>query len=245
MDARIKLPLTLAFILTCSLTPFGSWWVYILLLALVNSAAILSELGLYFLHKRALLALPFVLAAFPLIFTIPGNPLFTVGPGWFTLTASQQGLARFASITAKSWISLQVAILLAATTTFPDLLLGLRALHLPRLLVAVIGLMWRYLFVMVDEAARLLRARASRSGARDLPGKKVGGQLVWRARVTGGMAGNLFLRSFERSERIYAAMTARGYDGEVRSLPHPPLAQRDWLVLGIGLLVLLFLLLIG
>jgi cobalt/nickel transport system permease protein len=99
--------------------------------------------------------------------------------------------------------------------------------------------------VLADEALRLMRARAARSGQSDRSQGRVGGSLVWRARVTGGMAGNLFLRAFERSDRIYMAMVARGYDGEVRTLPFPPLSLASWLVLGSGMVVLLMLLMIG
>ena len=120
----------------------------------------------------------------------------------------------------------------------------MRALQVPRLLVAVFGLMWRYLFVLVDEALRLIRARAARSGISD-PALRSGGTLAWRARVTGGMAGSLFLRAFERSDRIYAAMAARGYDGEVRAFPLPPLAPAARLVLGAGHALLALLTLLG
>ena len=92
--------------------------------------------------------------------------------------------------------------------------------------------------MLVDEVLRLLRARAARSGESDQPGLKTGGRLAWRARVAGGMAGNLFLRAFERSDRIYMAMLSRGYDGEVRAIPLPPLGMGSWLALATGLLVL-------
>ena len=71
---------------------------------------------------------------------------------------------------------------------------------------------------------------------------KPGGGLAWRARVTGGMAGNLFLRAFERSDRIYVAMLSRGYDGEVRSAPMPPLGLGSWLTLFLFIALLLALL---
>jgi cobalt/nickel transport system permease protein len=74
---------------------------------------------------------------------------------------------------------------------------------------------------------------------------KVGGTLGWRARVTGGMAGSLFLRSFDRADRIYAAMAARGYDGETRALPQPPLGRAGWTILVIGVGKLGMLVLIG
>src|SRR4030042_524447 len=80
----------------------------------------------------------------------------------------------------------------------PDLLVAMRALGVPRLLVSIFGLMWRYLFVLVDEATRLMRARLARSGQSDIPGTRPGGNISWRARVTGGMGGSLLLRAFER-----------------------------------------------
>jgi cobalt/nickel transport system permease protein len=139
----------------------------------------------------------------------------------------------------------QVAIVLAASTPFPQLLVAMRAIRMPRLIVAIFGLMWRYLFVLADEVLRLLRARASRSGAPQSPGARVGGTLVWRARVTGGMAGNLLVRSFDRGEHIYAAMAARGYDGEVRSFPLPAIPTVHRLILAFGLALLLSLVLLG
>lgn len=238
LDPRVKFVLTLAFILAVALTPPGVWPVYILLFAIVLAVEILSDLGVAYVLKRAVLALPFILAAVPIIFTTQGVPLLEI-PVWnWTLMISQEGLARFISIALKSWISVQAAILLASSTPFPDLLVAMRAVKIPRLLVAIFGLMWRYLFVLVDEVLRLLRARAARSGHADRPGLKPGGKLAWRARVAGGMAGNLFMRAFERSDRIYVAMLSRGYDGEVRSAPLPALSSLSWLILIIGLFIL-------
>jgi cobalt/nickel transport system permease protein len=238
LDARVKFILTLAFILAVALTPLGAWPAYILLFAIVLAIEILSELGVVYVLKRAVLALPFVLAAFPIIFTTPGVPLLEIDVWNWTLVITQEGLVRLISIAFKSWISVQAAILLAASTPFPDLLVAMRAVKMPRLLVAIFGLMWRYLFVLVDEAMRLMRARAARSGHADRPGLKPGGRLAWRARMAGGMAGNLFMRAFERSDRIYVAMLSRGYDGEVRAMPLPALSPASWLILVLGLSIL-------
>ena len=278
LDARVKLVLALSFILTTALAPPGAWPVYVLLFALVFAVEILSELGVGHVLRRALIAVPFALAALPVLFTVPGPALLTLQIGPWDLTITGPGLERFISILLKSWISVQMAIVLAASTAFPDLLMAMRAIRVPRLLVAIFGLMWRYLFVLADEALRLLRARSARSGLiyrpstqkmtaenaeyaeKDMissassahsavksasPNGKVGGTIAWRARVTGGMAGSLFLRSFERSDRIYAAMAARGYDGEVRAFPLPPIAQLSWVVLVGGLSLLGLLTLFG
>jgi cobalt/nickel transport system permease protein len=245
-DARVKFLLALAFILTASLTPFGAWPVYILLLALVLSATLLSELGLGYVLTRAMVALPFALAALPVIFTTKGAAIFSFPLGAWTLVVTIEGLERFASIALKSWLSVQAAILLASSTPFPELLQAMRAVGVPRLLVAMFGLMWRYLFVLVDEALRLMRARSARSGIdRNAPARKVGGSVLWRAQVTGGMTGNLFLRGIERSDRIYVAMLSRGYNGEVRALPLPSITRSGWITLGLGFSMLAMILIFG
>lgn len=242
LDSRVKFILTVAFVLAAGLMPFGAWPAYLLLLALTLSVGVLSLLGVGHVLKRANLALPFVLAAFPLLFTIEGKHLFTLGLGGWSLTASMEGLERFVSVALKSWLSIQAAVILTATTPFPELLRAMRAVGVPRLIVAIFGLMWRYLFVLADEALRLMRARSARSGAAALntAGRRsrAGGTMTWRARVAGGMAGSLFLRAFERSDRIYAGMLARGYDGEVRLLAEPSLRRRDAFVLLSGLVLL-------
>jgi len=245
MDPRVKFVLAIAFILTTAITPPGAWPVYILLLAMILAVDILSELGMGYILRRSALALPFVLAAIQVIFTISGPALFSIELGPWTLTVTQPGLERLISIGLKSWISVQAAIVLAGSTPFPDLMAAMRAVKVPRLLVAVFGLMWRYLFVMADEALRLIRARTARSGHADQPGLKPGGSLAWRGKVAGGMAGSLFLRAIERSDRIYMAMVARGYNGDVRSFALARMRPVDWLILCSSLGLLFVLLILG
>jgi len=243
LDPRIKFILTLGFILVASLTPVGAWPVYILLFSIILSVEVLSELGVRYVLKRSMLAFLFVLAALPVIFTTADRIILTFSLGTWTFTITQAGLERFISIFLKSWISIQAAIVLASSTPFPELMMAMRAIRIPRLLVAIFGLMWRYLFVLADEALRLMRARLARSGHSDQVGLKPGGSVWWRAGVTGRMAGSLFLRAFERSDRIYMAMISRGYDREVRAAPLPKLRGVDSLIIVGGLLLLVFLLL--
>src|SRR5512137_2576058 len=92
LDPRIKLLLAIFFILTNALLPTSAWPVYILLLALILSVELLSELGVSYVLKRSLLALPFVLAALPLIFTIPGPTLLSLPVGPVTIHLSLNGL---------------------------------------------------------------------------------------------------------------------------------------------------------
>ena len=245
LDPRARILLGIGFILTAALLPVGAWGAYVLLFSLTLSAALASGFGIPRLLKRSLLALPVALVALPLLFTQAGGVLAHFELGFASLTVSQAGLVRFFSVVMKTWLSFQTALLLAALSPFNDILLALRALGVPRLLVALMALMWRYLFVLVGTAARLLQARAARSALPQLPTKRPGGSLAWRARVVGGMSGTLMLRSFERAERIYAAMLARGFDGEIRSLPLPRFNLSGILTVLGGWLVFTLILLFG
>ncbi len=151
---------------------------------------------------------------------MPGPALWQGQLGPWHIRISQSGVIRFASILGRSLLSVQFAILLTATTPYPDLIHALRHLHLPRPFVAIIAFMLRYLFLLADEALRLLRARSARSAGR---GPRQG--LLWQAKTAGNMAGQLFERSFMRSERVHNAMLARGYIGDLYTL-HPHSWQR-------------------
>jgi cobalt/nickel transport system permease protein len=241
MDARVKFLFTLAFILCTTLLPVGSWPSFLLLFCILLALTILADIDFLYLFKRSLLSMPFLLAALPLVFQADGTILTSFSIGHLVVDISQAGLIRFISLGIKAWLSVVVVILLATTTSFTELLQAMRSLKLPQLLVAVFGLMWRYLFIMVEEVNRLMRARLSRSGIDPSCQSHTGGSLRWRAGVTGAMAGSLFIRSLERSERIYHAMLARGYDGEIRSLETTPITRKEvfQLTLAISLLFLL------
>jgi cobalt/nickel transport system permease protein len=251
LDPRVKLALVVLFIVSAALTPDGAWPAYVLLAGLALGVALASQLGVGFVQRRAAVALPFALAAVTVVFSTPGRPMLALHVLGWEVTLTDAGLIRFVSILLRSWLSVQAAVILTASTPFPALLQAMRGLHLPKVLVAIVGFTYRYLFVIGDEALRLTRARAARSGVlgasaqcgqvspkselAQVPSKggapgQGGGSVLWRARVTGGMVGSLFLRTIERSERIYDAMLARGYDGEVRSLRPPVLRPRDVIV---------------
>jgi cobalt/nickel transport system permease protein len=240
LDARVKVALAVAYIVCASLLPVGAWLALLCLTALAWLAIVVSGVGVWTIGRRALVGLPFLLVAITVIWSVPGAPVLRVPLGFATLTATDAGLARFATIMWKGSLSVVVALLLSSTTHFLSVLGALRAFRLPRILVAILGLMYRYMFVLVDEAQRLQRARVCRSAATDGRG---GGTLWWRARVTGQMAGTLLVRSFERSERIYVAMLARGYRGDLRVLDTPAVAATD-LRIGLGAGVLLVLIVV-
>lgn len=226
----------MAVILSIALLPNGAFtamavcWAGILLMAGV------ARIGPLHVLRGTLVAVPFLLAALPLAFVGEGRTLATLELGPLRLTIVEEGLIRVLTISGKSWLSIQVALLLAFTAPFHELVDGLRGLRMPRILVAIIGFMYRYLAVMSDEASRMLRARASRSAQAE---GRAGGSLGWRARTTGALVGSLFLRAYERSERIYAAMQSRGFEGEFHHMTVRRIGAREWLALAalVGVLV--------
>lgn len=227
-DARLKVALAGSAVLGIALLPAGAFWAYLVTWLVLAGLSALAQLGWLRLVRGSWVVLPFVLVAVPLLFTRPGEPLLAFDLGPLELSITDTGVRDTLSIAAKSWLSVQVALLLAYTTTFADLVEALRALRVPGLMVDIISFMYRYLAVLTDEAARMVRARRSRSAA-PLAGR-AGASVTWRARVTGAMVGSLFIRSYERSERIYAAMVARGFTGTLRvtRLERPEQRQLVW-----------------
>ncbi len=160
------------------------WWLIGATSLFLFVVAIVSTIPLLFIGKRLLLLEPFV-AGVALL------SLFHVG-----------GVAHFVEVVARSSVCLLAMILLSNTTPFASLLEFLRSLHSPSLFVTVLALMYRYLFVLIDETERMQRARLSRTFTVSRP-------RTWIALAA--LAGQLFIRSSERAERIYAAMSARGW----------------------------------
>lgn len=223
LDPRLKLLGTLAFILVVTNIPAQGWPAFLLMAGLALLLVRLAEIPLLEALKRSSIALPFAgVVALSIPFTRAGTVLWQTHLGSWALTVTDAGLALFLSVVVKAWLAVLMSSLLVGTTPFPQLLKAMRALHVPAPLVSTISFMYRYLFVLVDEAMRLQTAREARSVGS-------GRTVWWRARVLGGMIGSLFIRSYERSERIYAAMLSRGFAGEIRSLDQLTWQRRDWL----------------
>jgi cobalt/nickel transport system permease protein len=243
LDPRVKVVLTILMILSNALIPDGAWLSFLLSFGFLYILVWISKVGIWLVLKRSFIALPFALAAITVIFNVPGNPVFEFSIGSWNLVITDQGTIRLISILVRSWLSVQVAILLIAATQFPDLIHALRHLKAPQVIISTISFMYRYLFVLSDEVIRLLRARDSRSAR--LTNQKPGGNLIWRAKMAGSMAGQLFLRSYERSDRVYNAMLSRGYSGELLTMNPHKLTGTDWNILLVSIAVILFIQLVG
>jgi len=237
----VKLVVVILYIVVLTSLPVEAHFTWPLVFwGLIVIAIGMAHLPMWTILKRSAVALPFALAALALVFTTPGQPWLGVSLGPVSLSITDAGVYRFMTVLVKSWLGVQAALLLSASTPFVDLLCGLRRLGVPPLLVSMTSFMYRYLFVLVDEVRRMMCARDARSAR---PDGRVGGSVAWRAKVTGQMAGSLFLRSYERSERIYMAMLARGFDGEMRPPRRSAPQRNDVLFAGASLIVLAFVLL--
>ena len=243
LDPRVKVVVAVLYILSNALLPDGAWMAFGLSWLFLLFANLLSGLGIDFTFRRSLVALPFALIALTVLFSIPGDPVSTFHFLLWDLTITDAGLLRFASILVRSWLSVQMAILLVAAARFPDLIHALEHLRIPLILTTIIAFLYRYLFVLADEVFRLRRARESRAAA--APGKRSGGSVAWRAQTAGHMAGQLFLRSYERSDRVYNAMLARGYSGHMQTINPHELRRRDYVTVALALVAILFFQLVG
>lgn len=234
LDPRVKVLLVMLYITAVGLLPEGQWYGFILYFLLLIIFITASEVHFFSIIKRSFVALPFILAAIAVLFTTPGTEWFKLPfVGW---TISESGAIRFLSILFRAWLAVQTAIVLTMTTRVPDLFWSLSALKLPSSLVAIISFMYRYLFVLANEALRMMRARSARSPRLPNTPKP---SFFWQGRVTGSMVGSLFIRSLERSERVYSAMLSRGYDGRVLILRRYKMNRIDWSIF-LGISIFLF-----
>jgi cobalt/nickel transport system permease protein len=120
LEARTKLLIALAFIFAATLTPTGHWEALGGLAVLLAAGVALAGLSPLLVLRRSALALPFVLAAVPLIFTREGDDLFTIPVLAWRWTASDAGLEAVLTILLRSWLSVSAAVVLTATTPATD-----------------------------------------------------------------------------------------------------------------------------
>lgn len=184
LPAPVKLIAALAIVVSLLWVPVGDWvWLGVAAVLLLSVVG-LAGLPWGFVLRRLLFLESFVVG-------VAVMALFQPGGGQL-----------FLFLIARSTLCLLVMVVLANTTPFADLLRVLKAARMPGLLVTTLSLMYRYLFVLLDESQRMRRARLSRTFT---PRQK----RSWRMRAA--VVGQLFIRSSERAERIYGAMCARGW----------------------------------
>jgi cobalt/nickel transport system permease protein len=232
LDPRTKFIAVFLLILALALTSPGRWPVFAVYFTLIAVLVALSRVPVLYILKRSLVIIPFVLVIAVFIPFFKGGESFASFTVWtWHISASYHGLQLLATLAVKAWLSILSLILLTATTQIADLLRGLEELRLPAVMVMILSFMYRYIFILVDEVMRMKQARDSRN---------VGGSRLRHIKTVGKMAGTLFIRSYERGERVYTAMAARGYDGQTRTLRRLSFGLTDMFFgIGLGLVVVL------
>jgi cobalt/nickel transport system permease protein len=196
---QCKVLATVLFVAAVVATPKEQFWAFGAYAALVALAAVIGRVPLAGAARRLVIEVPFLLFAVLLPFVGRDRSVDVLG-----LQLSRPGLWAAWNIIAKGTIGVAASIVLASTTSVPHLLQGLERLRVPRQLVAIAGFMARYGDVIGDELRRMRIARESRGASASRLG---------HVRAAATSAGALFVRSYERGERVYLAMASRGYAG--------------------------------
>jgi len=181
----------------------------------------ISRTPLRYAVRRLAVVSPLALAVVALFpFLEPGEVVWRWPATGGGLVVTREGLLRAGDLLARFVLCSWASLLLLATTQFQDLLQGLARLHVPRVFVTQLAILYRYLWVVIDEAMRMRMARIARDGGL--------GPRSLRFRSRAGVVGVLFLRSWDRAERIYRAMAARGFDGTLHTPRPGRLRPVDW-----------------
>ncbi|MFB7938094.1 cobalt ECF transporter T component CbiQ [Streptomyces sp. NPDC056049] len=234
LPPHTKLAAVLGFVLVVVTTPREAVWAFAGYAALIGAVAALARVPAGFLLRRLAIELPFVGFALLMPFVVPGEQTELLG-----VSVSVPGLWGAWNILAKGTLGVAASVLLAATTELRALVLGLQRLGLPSLLVQIASFMIRYGDVITDELRRMSIARRSR-------GFEARGVRHWG--VLAKTAGALFIRSYERGERVHLAMISRGYTGTMPLLDERPTTRAQWttaLALPLAALPLCLLALLG
>lgn len=214
LPPQAKIPATVLFVFAVVATPREVVWAFVLDGVVVVAVAGAARLpGRLVLH-RLRIELPFL--AFAVFMPVVGASPRTEVLG---LSLSEPGLWAAWNIVVKGTLGVLATIVLAATTPVAELLIGLERLRVPPVLTAIAGSMVRYLDVIAGEAARMRIARMSRG---------YDPRWLWQARAVAASTGTLFVRSYERGERVHLAMASRGYVGTMPELHHHPQHPHAW-----------------
>jgi len=230
LPAEVKLLAMLLFVLLVVLTPLGNWWLFITYLLIIFTVILIAKLPPLTVIGRMVIEVPFVIFAVLM-------PFFSAGPyvSVLGMQLSEAGLSAGIGLLFKGTIGVLSSITLASTTPMREVLSGLSRLKVPNMLVEIAAFMVRYVDVVVDEMRRMRIARQSRgyfeTGIRSWP-------------VIAKAAGALFIRAYERGERVHLAMLSRGYQGKMPSYQIAIATNQQWLtgmILPISAVVVLIL----
>jgi cobalt/nickel transport system permease protein len=214
LPPHCKLVAVLTFVLVVVATPRDAFWAFGVYALLLCAVAAIAQVPVATVLRRMVVEVPFVLFAVLLPFVAHGPRVDVLG-----LSVSESGLLGGWNILAKGTLGVVASILLAATTEPRTLLLGVERLRMPPLMVQIMSFMFRYADVVGSEMARMRVARESRGFV---------GRDLRHAKVIAHSAGALFIRSYERGERVHLAMLSRGYTGTMPDIHDLRADRAQW-----------------
>jgi cobalt/nickel transport system permease protein len=227
LTSPTRLLCVLLIVLASALTPNGRWWTWVIYGIGVSILLLISRVTLPILLKRLAIESAFI------GILLLGTPFHGGGEvvlqwGWLKITS--EGLIVLGSVSLKALISLSLLNLLTLTTSIPSLLQALIVLKMPPILVAILTSMYRYLGVSIEEANSMRKAALSRN----LTNNK-----RWQRLVVSNAIGSLFIRSYDRGDRIHRAMLSRGYQGLPPNRNISKGGKRDMVALTLAVLLAL------
>jgi cobalt/nickel transport system permease protein len=226
MDPRLKILAALAIVLAVVMGPPPHPFELFGLAAFLLAVTSIAHVPLGWVLKRSALVIPFagMIALFAPLQQSGGS----LSVGGLSGAYADGGWIAAYSIIAKAWLATLTVVVLSATTPVPRLLKGLRSLRVPDVMLMLLSFMYRYVAVMRDQIASMRDAIDSR------------GYMLSRGRrvlVYGNLAGSMFVRSYERGERVHGAMVSRGFDGTIPTAEGLATTPADWTMFATALLV--------
>ena len=201
MAPAAKLVATLGMVVSIAITPREAVWAFGVYSLLIGTVAFISRIRPGFLLVRLLAVAPFVLFALFIPFIATGATVEIIG-----IEVSVDGLWGAWNILVKAVLGASVSVLLTATTEVADIIRGMGVLRVPVLFTSIATFMIRYLELVSDELSRMRVAMTARG---------YDPRWISQVRPIATSAGALFVRSYERGERVHAAMLSRGFTGEM------------------------------
>jgi cobalt/nickel transport system permease protein len=216
LPPEVKIAAAFTFVASVAVTPREAVAVFLVDAVALGIVVRLARVPVRFLLTRMVVIAPFLLVALLLPFVAVGEQVEVLG-----LSLAVEGLWGAWSMAVKATLGAATSLTLAATTEVPVLLRGLERLKVPAVLTQIAAFMVRYLEVVVGEVQRQRTAMLARG---------YDPRWLWQARAIAASAGTLFIRSYERGERVHAAMLSRGYAGHMPPpLDEPPTTPQQWL----------------
>jgi cobalt/nickel transport system permease protein len=225
LDPRIKIIGLFSFILIIVSEPRGNIFPFLFYGLIIILLVAASRVPVGFILGRCLAVSPFILLAAAFY---PLSSMITGGAG-DTGTGSHEYMVAV-SIILKAFSAIILLTILVSTSKFNDLLGGLRRLKMPGMVCIVLALMYRYIFILTDEALKTGIARESRT-----PGKL----RLNKFRVYGNQFAMIFLRSMDRSQMIYHSMLSRGFTGQFPGMPQNKITAGEAALLTLFIVILL------